>query len=361
MKTRSAIPQRHIDFSIVIPTYNRCDLLKLSIASVLRQKGITLEIIICDDSTINDTQRYIKSLKCKQIRYTKNKKRLGGSMNLQKCFLMAKGDYIFTLGDDDLILDEKSLYRILKVMKKYKVGMGKIGTIVYDKSINKPYQTLIISNKILLLDPKREKHILTGSIKFGIGFYSGLIFDNHLLKRKLLIMDHQCHANCTCRSYHDAAYDLIIYHGIIYIPDLFIVGRLSLEQIPLFFNLKLLGRHFMEEPIVRAGKFLFEDDYNHCKRHFLRQHVVLLPNVKYFTNISNYIQIMIGMIRIDNSVLTNVAFYVYAFVGFMPNSVIEYLRKLKIYLTKASLCSQLQKYQYLKNITQIQQFSNQKV
>ena len=117
----------------------------------------------------------------------------------------------------------------------------------------------------------------------------------------------------------------------------------------------------MEEPIVRAGKFLFEDDYNHCKRHFLRQHVVLLPNVKYFTNISNYIQIMIGMIRIDNSVLTNVAFYVYAFVGFMPNSVIEYLRKLKIYLTKASLCSQLQKYQYLKNITQIQQFSNQKV
>ena len=64
----------HKDFSIIIPTRNRSALLKLAIISVLRQKGVSFEIIVSDNCSVDDTTEVIKKFNDKRIRYIRNKR-----------------------------------------------------------------------------------------------------------------------------------------------------------------------------------------------------------------------------------------------------------------------------------------------
>ena len=54
--------QNAADISIVIPTYNRCDLLKRAINSVLDQTINVREIIIVDNGSTQNTYEIISSL-----------------------------------------------------------------------------------------------------------------------------------------------------------------------------------------------------------------------------------------------------------------------------------------------------------
>ena len=48
-------------FSVVIPTYNRCDLLKKAVNSVLTQTYKNFEIIIIDNHSEDNTQEVVES------------------------------------------------------------------------------------------------------------------------------------------------------------------------------------------------------------------------------------------------------------------------------------------------------------
>ena len=48
--------------SVIIPTYNRLELLKRAIESVKNQSYSNMEIIIIDGSTNNETQLFLKQL-----------------------------------------------------------------------------------------------------------------------------------------------------------------------------------------------------------------------------------------------------------------------------------------------------------
>ena len=54
--------QNAADISIVIPTYNRCELLKRAISSVLDQTINVREIIIVDNGSTDNTYGMISSL-----------------------------------------------------------------------------------------------------------------------------------------------------------------------------------------------------------------------------------------------------------------------------------------------------------
>ena len=62
------------DISVVIPTYNRCDLLKRAICSVLNQTIKIKEIILIDNGSTDNTYEMISSLFPK-ITYIYQKKR----------------------------------------------------------------------------------------------------------------------------------------------------------------------------------------------------------------------------------------------------------------------------------------------
>lgn len=93
-------------FSIGIPTYNRCNLLRQSLESALNQKGIATEIIICDNASTDETQKLCESLDDPRIKYYRNSENIGPIPNWHRCLELATGEYFSWLQDDDLIFPD---------------------------------------------------------------------------------------------------------------------------------------------------------------------------------------------------------------------------------------------------------------
>jgi glycosyltransferase involved in cell wall biosynthesis len=91
--------------SIIIPTYNRCWILKEAIDSVLSQEYTDFEIIVVDDGS-NDATAALLSAYGDQITtiYQENR---GVSAARNTGILMAKGKYLAFLDSDDMWLPEK--------------------------------------------------------------------------------------------------------------------------------------------------------------------------------------------------------------------------------------------------------------
>lgn len=96
-------------FSIGIPTYNRCKMLSQSLASALGQQGISIEVIICDNASTDDTQGFCESLQDSRVKYFRNSENVGPIPNWEKCLKLAKGEYFAWLQDDDLIFPDFAL------------------------------------------------------------------------------------------------------------------------------------------------------------------------------------------------------------------------------------------------------------
>jgi glycosyltransferase involved in cell wall biosynthesis len=98
-----------LKFSILIPTYNRASLLYETIESILRQNFKNYEIIVTDDCSTDNTEEVVKGFRDNRIYYYKNKVNLGYGKNLQACYERAKGNIIFLMGHDDILLKDALL------------------------------------------------------------------------------------------------------------------------------------------------------------------------------------------------------------------------------------------------------------
>lgn len=88
--------------SIIIPTYNRPTYLKQAIASALQQTYRNIEIIVSDDCSPENPQKIIESFNDERIRFQRNPKNLGISLNVINAFQQARGKYVASLNDDDI-------------------------------------------------------------------------------------------------------------------------------------------------------------------------------------------------------------------------------------------------------------------
>ena len=87
------------DISVIIPTHNRCELLKRAISSVINQTILPKEIIIVDNGSTDDTYQMVSSL-FPEINYFIEKKR-GVSAARNKGILESKSKWIAFLDSDD--------------------------------------------------------------------------------------------------------------------------------------------------------------------------------------------------------------------------------------------------------------------
>lgn len=93
--------------TIAIPTYNRLDLLKNCLNSVLTQMNQTetdVEVLCIDNNSPDDTAKYLNDVTHPSFRYFSNQTNIGVERNILRVTSEARGDYIFWLSDDDLLL-----------------------------------------------------------------------------------------------------------------------------------------------------------------------------------------------------------------------------------------------------------------
>ncbi len=111
-------------FSICIPTYNRVDCLDDCLNSILiastNCEDFNYEICISDNCSEENVSIVIEKYQNKlPIKFNKNVKNLGFAINAMKVVSMSSGDYVWMIGNDDLILPD-TLLEIKNLLKKNK-------------------------------------------------------------------------------------------------------------------------------------------------------------------------------------------------------------------------------------------------
>ncbi len=159
------IIESNLDFkpkvTIAIPTFKRADLLKEAIDSALYQIDYSnYDVIIVDNNPERDceTEKLLKSYKNSRLGYYKNAENIQMAGNWNRCFELAKGEYVVLLHDDDLLLPTFNLECMDIINQKNDVGIFKpfaynctekkvdISNFKIDKNINRIQRLYDFSN-----------------------------------------------------------------------------------------------------------------------------------------------------------------------------------------------------------------------
>ena len=113
------LPTRPV-LSICISTYNRADRLSVNLENLMRVSSNvkdSIEIIVCDNCSTDDTPHIVNPfLSHENFRYYRNSANIGMLGNLPQTASLARGDYVWLIGDDDL-LHKGALERVLDIIK----------------------------------------------------------------------------------------------------------------------------------------------------------------------------------------------------------------------------------------------------
>ena len=121
--------------TVIIPTYNRNELLKEAIESVLRQEPVSFqwEFIVIDNTPLDRLGQtaawsLIRSLKKPNILYYHNRENIGSGYNWNRGVELAHGQWVVFLHDDDIMLPSalRNIGRILDRSGRYKKELGYI-------------------------------------------------------------------------------------------------------------------------------------------------------------------------------------------------------------------------------------------
>lgn len=129
--------------SIFIPTYNRPRNLSALLEELGRQISQLpnaedgIEIVVSDNSTNDNCAEVILDYRKKagnaRLVYHKNKYNIGADRNILQCYEKTCGNYVWILGDDDL-LHESAVERVYNLTQDAKVGILRLEETIEDAS-----------------------------------------------------------------------------------------------------------------------------------------------------------------------------------------------------------------------------------
>lgn len=132
MANISSIPvfESKLDFipkvTIAIPTYKRANLLKEAIDSALSQQDYNnYDVIVVDNNPerYDETEQLLSSYNDQRLSYYKNEQNLGAFGNWNRLYILAKGEWIVMLHDDDLLYEDylSTVFKIIMPKSNYDV------------------------------------------------------------------------------------------------------------------------------------------------------------------------------------------------------------------------------------------------
>jgi abequosyltransferase len=163
--------------TIAIPTYNRSVFLAQSLKVLLPQlSGETrVELLISDNSSPDDTPAVVQSFLegAVSITYKRNETNIGPDANFLQCYEMARGEYVWIVGDDDVIVPGGVL-QVLNVLEKREYDLVWVSTY--------PFRDVYVPP-----DPARLKGgttVFPNATDYALRVHTGLAFITGNIVRK---------------------------------------------------------------------------------------------------------------------------------------------------------------------------------
>jgi tetratricopeptide (TPR) repeat protein/glycosyltransferase involved in cell wall biosynthesis len=105
--SEETLSNKDLSLSVVIPTYNRANSLRLTLPNYLKTDRSDIEFVIIDNDSPDDTPDVVRSFmeQDKRIRYFRNSFNVGGARNYYLGILYAKAPLIMLASDDDHITE----------------------------------------------------------------------------------------------------------------------------------------------------------------------------------------------------------------------------------------------------------------
>lgn len=103
---------RSINLTIVMPTYNRANLLRDNIASLL-SSNYCFELLVVDDGSTDGTSEVVKSFKDKRITILRNPSNMGYAKSLNEGIKYARNSQVLLCEDDVFIANPDEFLRVL--------------------------------------------------------------------------------------------------------------------------------------------------------------------------------------------------------------------------------------------------------
>lgn len=167
--------------SVIIPLYNREDLIAIAIDSVLAQTFTNFEVIVIDDGSTDNGPQIVRQYEDQRIKLI-SQQNAGPSTARNKGIKLAKGEWVAFLDSDDKWLEDK----LQKQMELLQANPGLVWAAcnyTVDHSITKERRTFIDHEKV-------DKYLTNGSffescfdaINIGAGLTPGTM----IVKRSVL-------------------------------------------------------------------------------------------------------------------------------------------------------------------------------
>jgi GT2 family glycosyltransferase len=97
----------NVDISVVIPTFRRPAQVVEAVASVLRQRDVSVEVLVIDDSPEGSAEDAVRSFQDPRVTYLKNPHPTGGIPSVVRNigWPLTHGSFVHFLDDDDIVVD----------------------------------------------------------------------------------------------------------------------------------------------------------------------------------------------------------------------------------------------------------------
>ena len=118
------------EVTVVIPTRNRWQLLERTLDSALRQNGVTLEVIVVDDGSTDETPERLAEPPDERVRVIRHASSRGVAAARNVAIEQARGEWLAFLDDDDLWSPEKLRVQIAAAQARQAVWAYSSAVIV---------------------------------------------------------------------------------------------------------------------------------------------------------------------------------------------------------------------------------------
>jgi teichuronic acid biosynthesis glycosyltransferase TuaG len=200
---------RVVAVSVIVPTYNRLELLRQTLDSVFRQASADWELVVVDDGSTDNTVEYLNSLRSARVRSVE----LSHSGNLAVVrnagVMIAIGDYLAFLDSDDLWEPEKLAIQIARMRAEH----AQWSYTAYDHIDSLGRVVPARSGRFDIVSGRITERILTAEVAVGI---STLVVSTELF-RTVGMFDEDPALNL--RQDYNLALRLSIAEPVLGIPD----------------------------------------------------------------------------------------------------------------------------------------------